>query len=525
MPRYATSRYIAPRRQPVFQTAELQSPVGGLNARDSIARMPASDAVRMLNLWPTTTDVVLRDGYVKSSTGLGAQVNGIFSYNSPTGTLKRFASASTNIYEITAGGAVGAAVVSGLSSAGESSKWQHTMFSTTAGTYLYLVNGVDDPRLYDGTNWQAVNAASAPIAITGVTTNTLINVNVFKKRLWFVQKDTLLAWYLTADTIGGAATSFDLRPFCKKGGYLVAMATWTIDAGSGMDDYAVFVTSEGELLVYQGTDPTSITTFALKGVFQVGNPIGRRCFDKFGGDLTLINRDGLIPLSKGLLSDRVTNKSALTDKINQIISRLTYLYGSLYGWETQLYPQQQMLLLNIPVTNGQIQAAMNTQTGSWTLFQGWNATCFERSGEDVYFGGNGYVGKIWNVKYDDTMNIIGDVLQAFSKFGYQGNKFFKMARPLIYTDGNPGVKMQMNVNYNIDPAVPIPTFTASSGGLWDVALWDIGLWGGDELKQDWETIGAIGYTAALSMVVVTNTSSFRWEATQFVYENASGTVL
>ncbi len=524
MPRYATRRYVAPRRVAVFTSTELQAPIGGLNARDSVAEMKPSDMVRSLNFWPTTTDVVLRDGYVKSSTGLGAQVNGIFSYNAPTGTLKRFASASTNIYDITAGGAVGAAVVSGLSSADESSKWQHTMFATTGGTFLYLVNGVDDPRLYDGTAWTAINGASTP-AVTGVTTNTLINLNVFKTRLWFVQKDTLLAWYLPAGSIGGAATSFDLRPIFKKGGYLVSMATWTIDAGAGMDDYAVFVTSEGELAVYQGTDPASASTFALKGVFQVGNPIGRRCFDKFGGDLTLINRDGLIPLSKGLLSDRVTNKSALTDKINQIISRLTMLYSGNYGWETQLFPQQQMLLLNIPVTNGQIQCAMNTQTGAWTIFIGWNATCFERSGEDVYFGGNGYVGKIWQGKKDDVNNIMGDGLQAFSKFSYQGNKFFKMARPIIYTDGGIGVKLQMNVNYNTDPPIATPTFTATTGALWDVALWDVGVWGGDELKQDWQTVGNIGYTGALAIAVVSGSASFRWEATQFVYEHAYGTVL
>ena len=75
MPRYATKRYVRPQRQPIFRTSLIKAPVGGLNARDSIADMPISDAVRMTNMWPTTLDVILRQGYVNWATGLGAQVN------------------------------------------------------------------------------------------------------------------------------------------------------------------------------------------------------------------------------------------------------------------------------------------------------------------------------------------------------------------------------------------------------------------------------------------------------------------
>ena len=52
--------------------------------------------------------------------------------------------------------------------------------------------------------------------------------------------------------VAGAASMFDLGQIFTEGGYLMAMATWTVDAGYGVDDLAVFITSEGEVAVYRG---------------------------------------------------------------------------------------------------------------------------------------------------------------------------------------------------------------------------------------------------------------------------------
>ena len=63
---------------------------------------------------------------------------------------------------------------------------------------------------------------------------------------------------------------FPLGQIFKMGGFLVQMATWTIDNVSGMDDYAAFITSEGEVAIYQGYDPTQQSTWSLVGVFRIG---------------------------------------------------------------------------------------------------------------------------------------------------------------------------------------------------------------------------------------------------------------
>jgi len=310
----------------VSVSASLPAPVGGWNSRDSLAAMQPIDAVELINWWVTPTDVVVRNGYSNSVTGITGQVESLMVYNGAA-TSKMFAAAGTSFYDASSAGAVGAAVVTGLTNA----RWWYQNITTAGGNYMYTVNGTDKPELYDGTNWTAIDGASTP-AITGVTTTTLSDVCLFKNRLWFIQKNTLKVWYLPTNAVGGAASLIDLSAIAQKGGYLIKMGTWTIDAGTGADDLAVFVTSEGEIIVYQGTDPSSVATWSLVGVWQIGSPLGTRFLFKYAGDDLIMTHDGLFPLSGALQSSRVNPKVALSDKIQSAISSAASLYNSNFGW-------------------------------------------------------------------------------------------------------------------------------------------------------------------------------------------------
>ncbi|MCR4332457.1 MAG: hypothetical protein NUV34_07115, partial [Sulfuricaulis sp.] len=263
----------------------LPAPIGGWNARDALGAMPVADAVTLVNMFPATTDVRVRFGHVQWKTGFSSQTQTLMSYSGST-TDKLKAIAGGSVYDATASGAVGAAELSGLSN----SKWQYVNVTTPGGNFIEMCNGADSVYTYDGTTWTDQSGN-----ITGVTSSTLININVHKDRVWFIQVGTLKAWYLPSQSISGAANVLDLSSFAPHGGYLMAMGTWTIDAGYGLDDLAVFVTSNGDIIVYRGTDPASASTWALVGVFYSGSPIGRRCLAKYKGDLLLICQDGLVP--------------------------------------------------------------------------------------------------------------------------------------------------------------------------------------------------------------------------------------
>jgi hypothetical protein len=493
-------------------SASLAAPTKGWNARDALGDMDPLYAVILENWFPSTSDVAMRFGYSDHVTGITGQVESVMSYNGLT-TDRLLAAAGTAIYNVTSAGAVGAAILSGMTNA----RWQYINYANLSGAYIYIVNGADSPRYWDGSSWTV-----AAIVGSGLTNANLIHINAHKNRIWFVEDETLNAWYLATSAIAGAATKFDLTGVATMGGYLMAMATWTIDAGYGVDDLAVFLTSEGEAIVYRGTDPASSSTWGLVGVWILGAPIGRRCFMKYGGDLLVISRDGIQPLAAALQSSRTNPKVALTDAIQQATTASVTLYGSNYGWEIAHYPSQNMLLLNVPVQEGDVQEqyVMNTITKAWCKFSGWDANCWALFNESLYFGGNGFVGLAWDGLDDNGSAINADGLQAFNYFNSPAKlKRFTMMRPILQTNGTPSTLAALNIDFDTsDPTSPL-AFTPTSYGVWDVGLWDTAIWGSDVvISKSWQGANGIGYCAAPRLKVSASGIQVRWVSTDIVAE-------
>ena len=504
-------------RGQISRTLSIPSPVMGWNARDPVAEMKPTYAVILDNYFCTPYDVMVRYGYSNFVTGFAGNVNTIASYSPVSGGIKLFASCGASIYDASTLGAVGAAVVSGMTS----DKYQHVNMGTAGGNFLLMVNGADKLVGFDGTTWWKDGDGTHDI--TGVDTATISNISVFGKKVWLIQRNTLKVWYLPTLSIGGAAQSIDFGSLFNRGGYLVAMLDWSLDGGYGMDDYAAFITSEGQVAIYRGYDPSSTTTWALVGQYDIGSPIGKRCMTKYAGDVTIICQDGLAPLSKSLMSSRVNSQEMLTDKIIHVISDYVSQYGSNFGWECCLFPKENMYLLNVPTSSTtSYQLVMNTISGAWSRWIGLNAMCFELHGDNLFFGGNGVVCKAWDTQADNGANINFEGQQAFNYFGSQGQlKQIKMVRPVISTDGAPSVLFGVNTDYDTSQPTGIATFTTSTSAIWDSSTWDSAIWGGDlKIKKDWQSAFGLGYSFAAHMVGSSKNLKMRWASTDYVIEPA-----
>jgi hypothetical protein len=579
------------------QTTSLASPIGGWNARDSLANMQPLDAVQLINFYPTPTDVQLRKGYTKSSTGITGRVRSLMNYTDtslPNG-YRLFAAAETKIYDAKAATAV--EFFSGISD----SRLQHTNLTNQAGHFLVACNGVDPTLVFDGTRWffiattttaQTISTitrggtgnltatvttaaphglvdknrvtisgatesnyngtyvidvtgastftyvmATAPaanatvvgsytvIGITGVDSSTFINVNLFKNRLYFTQKDTLTCWYLDVDAIGGAASPLYFGGIARNSGYLQAMGTWTLDAGQGADDYAVFITSMGEAIVYNGTDPDTAETWALKGVWQLGQTFTRRCFFKWAGDLLLLTQDGLVPLASALQSSRLDPRVNLTDKIYFAVSQAATQYYALDGWQINFFASQNMLILSIPTASGMEQYVMHSITKSWARFTGVQAYCWEVSGDaDMHFGGDGFVGEFYTTNSDAGNNIVATAQQAYSYFNTPGQlKRFTLVRPILQTDnGLPTVLCGISVDFDTEPLTNQIAFNPSINniGIWDSSTWDNANWGGGlTTTKIWQGVTGLGFSGSVNINVASQGIEFRWASTDYVMEN------
>ena len=387
---------------------------------------------------------------------------------------------------------------------------------TGANTFTYTSTGT--------TTATSITGAYTTIGITGVNSNTFINVNLFKNRLYFTQKDTLTCWYLDVDAIGGAASPLYFGGIARNSGYLQAMGTWTLDAGQGADDYAVFVTSMGEVMVYNGTDPDNADTWALKGVWQLGQTFSRRCFFKWSGDLLLLTKDGLVPLASALQSSRLDPRVNLTDKIYFAVSQAATLYSDLFGWQINYYASANMLILSIPTSTGMEQFVMHNITKAWGRFTDIQAYCWEVTGDsNMNFGGNGIVGLFYDGYSDNGTNITATAQQAYSYYERPGQlKRFMMVRPILQsTGGVPNVVCGLSVDFDTQSQLGAVQFNPSTltDGVWDTSRWDQANWSGGLITTKvWQGVTGLGFAGSINLNVASRGIELHWASTDYVME-------
>ena len=481
--------------------------------------MSPLDAIVMDNFFPGTSDVSLRSGSSNWLTALPANARAFLPYNKTIGG-SLFVSTDAGIYNASASGAAGAAVTTCTNG-----DWNSVSFINTAGAYLVAVNGVDLMKNYDGTTWTNVTSVSTP-AITGVATSNLENIAIHKRRLWFSQKGSMDLWYLAPDAIGGTATRFPVGPLFGRGGKVVAMANWTVDGGKGIDDLFVIATSQGEMAVYQGTDPSDLSTFALVGVYYVGEPIGKRCLTRYGGDLLYLSKQGCYPLSKLLISATVDRSQAISFKIDGAFLEAASTYSGIAGWEAVVYPNANALIVNIPISTDLVsyQYVMNSITKAWCRFVGWNARCFTVYNGELYYAGGNVVRKAWAGLSDAGNSITGQIAQAYNKLNTNGQKNISLGRTNVSVEGQATLSLTLDADYKTNlgstKATYLPSLTTS---IWDGGLWDTATWSTDisVVESRWVTIpNEPGYLYSLRLQIVTSTARFSWNSTDFAVRPA-----
>lgn len=493
-----TDRRFAGKRK-VSTSYNLPAPTGGLNARDAYTDMDEKDAVGLTNVFPEANYVAVRAGSVAWATGMTNPIRSLMTwFANSTSSDKIFAAENTKVWDVTASGAATSALT-GLANA----DWQWENITNSGGAYLVMCNGADSARAFDGTSWTTPS-------ITGVASSTFVNLLSFKQRLWFIPASGLSLWYLGTQAIAGAANEFPLGAVFRRGGYIMAGGSFSYDAGEGPDDYLAVITSNGEIAVYQGTDPTSNTTFGLVGRFDAGKPIGRRCAIRLNGDLIFVTQDGALSMLALLKVGRASDqKAAVSSKIQTLFSQYAGSYGTNFGWQGLLYPKARYLIINVPtITNTiQQQLVMNTVTGAWCQFTGLNGGCWGTASDNLYFGGND--GKVYqaNVGFQDSGNQINWTVQtSWQMPGGPASKFFKLVRPVMLTGAGVSFAIGVDVDFLTQTPAGAVASAAVTGSVWPWT-WPA-IWGGsNNLDARWQSVGAFGTWASVHVVGATNGGS------------------
>lgn len=351
------------------------------------------------------------------------------------------------------------------------------------------------------------SASASAITITGVDTSTLSQVWLFKRRKFYIERTSMSAWYLPVDGIGGAAAELDLGPIFRKGGALLFGATWSLDSGTGLDDVCIFATTEGEIAVYEGTDPASASTWSLAGVYEISRPLNKHAYFKAGGDLAILTEDGIIPVSEALRKDRAALQAvAITAPIEDAWKAAVANSTTSFPVTPTLWQDQALLMIGVPGENN-IAYVANARTGAWARFTGWDVRCGAVSGDSLYFATlGGIVMKGDDGGNDNGVSYTGIYVPKFIDSGASVS-VANMAGVTFKSSGTPEIKVAGLSNYEVDDiSAPVPMVT-NEDAIWGTGVWGTFVWGGSASARtynQWKTIRARGYSLSFALLVTSN---------------------
>jgi len=422
---------------------------------------------------------------------------------------RMFAGNTTALYDVTS--SVPILIKSGQTSG----NYVAAQLANAADNYMLVCNeNGDDVLRFDGVDWETLSAGYTPPAgkpsnITGPGTvaQNLTYVWKYRNRLFFIEGGTMNAWYLPLNAVGGTLSMIPLSGAASRGGKLLFGATWSVDAGDGIDDKCVFATDLGELLIFTGSNPADAANWRQEGRYQVAAPMGMNAHANIGGDLMIETTDGIVPISAAITKDTTQLElAAITLNIkntwrNEVNAKRAW------PWTMKRWDEYGAMFVTWPGGLPGYCGMVNIATGAWARFVGWDATCFVRMREDLFFGTqNGIIMQADRTGQDDGVPYVATLVGGWGALGQrlQMTTWHQARASFLSGNGEPFLP-QLSACTDYSVSLPTPPPAGNDPGVpdvWDQGKWDHARWdqrapGTPPIRNTlWVSIGATGYTHA-----------------------------
>jgi hypothetical protein len=531
--------YAAFRRQPVqqgyantLQTVTLPAPTRGLVQNENQAFMTPGGALVQDN-WVST----LRGVKVRGGTRVWCDLHGLDAWDEgewdisewdapvpPLSSPLRYPIVSAfeyvsgdNIHQMFAGQPATLWNVSSqlptVAKSGQSSgNYAATQLTNMSGNHLIAVNDAGDaPLHYDGTTWTAFDAdqITGPAGSDVAHGKNLTYVWKYRNRLFFIEGGTMNAYYLGIDSYQGALGLIPLGGSAPRGGSLLFGATWSGDTGSGTDDKCVFVTTEGDLIIFSGNNPGDPTGWQQQGVYSIGRPMGMNAHMPIGGDVLIMTVDGIVPLGQAITKDAGTLDLALITNPIRSMWRQEVALKSDLPWTMKRWDDYGAIFVTWPggLEGQRYCAVMNNATAAWCRFVGYDARCFIKMRDLLYYGTSD--GRIIQCEIggsDSGMPYVATLVGGWETFqAPSAQNVWHQSRAIFAAPTAQPFMPQLNAAIDYVVTIPPPPFAGPDPGIrevWDEALWDAGHWDQPTpavppvRNTHWVSIGKTGFSHA-----------------------------
>ena len=376
---------------------------------------------------------------------------------------------------------------------------------------LYLADAVgifqDNETLTSASGEATANGVATAYytGIDGVDTEDLDYVWVYKNRLFFVEKDSMNAWYLPIDQVGGTAEVFPLGGVFTLGGKLLFGASWSLDSSGegGLSEQCVFISDQGEVAVYQGLSPED-ANWTKVGTYRIGKPLGRNAWFRAGGDMVIATDIGDIPLSQAIQRDYAALAPAAVSFPIETAWNDAVALRRASEWHQIIWPENQMVLVALPTINQQPPEMFvaNARTGAWAKFTNWDGTCLEVFNGRLFFGSTG--GKVIEANVtglDQDQTYTGVYVPLFTDLGTPASRKIPRIARSVTRGPQESVNPQLSVSedYIVDLPPPPAASSIQSGSQWGVGIWGQAVWGEQQslkIHQSWTSVSGYFYAGA-----------------------------
>jgi hypothetical protein len=363
----------------------------------------------------------------------------------------------------------------------DSTRWKVAVAHTSAAAGTFLADRSAHPTRVPDTASDGNNWITGPVGSNVVNGSNLTYVCKYRNRWFFIEASSMNAWYLPLNAIGGTLQMIPLSGAATKGGKLLFCAAWSIDAGDGIDDKIVFATDLGELLIFTGSDPSAAANWRQEGRYQVSPPMGMNAWMQLGGDLLIATTSGIIPTSAAITKTTEELELAAITRNIKSMWRDEVNAKRQWSWTMMNWEQFGGLFVTWPggTPGNRYCAAVNASTGAWCRFVGYDATCFIRMRDDMFFGTqDGYIMQADRTGYDDGQPYVATLVGGWEVFQAPAQTItWRQARASFAATAGQPFQPQLSATVDYVVILPTPPPPGPDPGIADV--WDQGHWGPD----------------------------------------------
>lgn len=299
-------------------------PIGGLDYSQPEYGLPPTYTKYLFNLIPENGQLRTRPPMAVALTTAGWTSSGDAKWLMRCEPYEPILAMTTKGHVDSVTGTVGAFVAGSVFVGG--STVTASMSFMNGGKLIYTQYPAYEPRTWD-TGGDGTLSFTFPgaNAWSTMTKPLITGGHPFKGRVYWWSYDNAADQafaYTAVNATAGVLTAFPLKNLVQRGGYIVCITSLTMDGGAGVDDLLAVIFSTGEVLVYQGSDPSSATDWELVGRFQAPPPIHCGAVARMGGDVLMLTRKGLLPLQQYIKASFGMGEPDWMQRINPAIAKV-----------------------------------------------------------------------------------------------------------------------------------------------------------------------------------------------------------